>query len=107
MTARLVIAEPRPEHLADVVGFWDDETVARIMGQHGNRGSFLFRGDVSGRVVALSVWDSDADADAAGRTFTSHMERVSGYLASPPQVECLDVAVASSAVLNAGSIRPV
>ena len=87
-----------------MVGFWDDETVAQIVEQHGNRGCCLFRDDVTGRVVALSMWESDADADAAGLTFTSHMERVSGYLTSTPQVERLDVGVASSAVLNTESI---
>jgi hypothetical protein len=54
--------------------------------------------------VALSVWDSDADADAAGLIFTSRVEAVSRYLASPPQVQRLDVAVASGAVLSAASI---
>ena len=48
MKARLVIAEPTPEHMADVVGFWDDETVAQIVEQHGNRGCCLFRDDVTG-----------------------------------------------------------
>ena len=104
MTARLLIAEPEPEHLADVVGFWDDGTVAQIVEQHGNRGSCLFRDDVTGRVVAASMWESDADADAAGLTVKSHLERVSGYLASTPQVGRLDVGVASNAVLNPESI---
>jgi hypothetical protein len=104
MKARLVIAESKPAHLADVVGFWNDETLARIVEQHGNRGFCWFRDDVTGRVVAMSMWESDADADAAGLTVKSHLERVSGYLASTPQVERLDVGATSSAVLNTGSI---
>jgi len=104
MNARMVIAEPKPGHLDDVVGFWDEETVAEIIGQQGSRGFFLFRDAANGRVVALSMWDSDADANAAGLTFRSHMASVSGHLASPPQVERLDIAVASGAVLSARSI---
>jgi hypothetical protein len=104
MTASLVIAVPRAEQLGDVVGFRDDETVGQNVGEHGNRRCFLVRGEVSGRVVALSVWESEASSDAAGLTFTHYMDRVSGYLASAPQVERLDLAVASSAVLSAESI---
>ncbi len=77
MTARLVIAVPRPGQLGDVVGFRDDETVGQNVGQHGNRGCFPVRGEVSGREVALSMWDSEGDADAAGLTFTHYMDRVS------------------------------
>jgi quinol monooxygenase YgiN len=104
MNARMVIAEPRSGHLDALVGFWDDETVAQITGQRGNRGFLLFQDAASGRVVALSIWESDADADAAGLTFKRHMETVLGHLASPPQVQRLDVAVASGAVLSTASI---
>jgi len=104
MHARMVIATPKPEHLDDLLGFWDEETVAHIIGQHGNRGFFLFAEAANGRVVAVSVWESDADADAAGPTFRSHMERVSGYLAAAPEVARLDVAVASAAALTTGSV---
>jgi len=104
MNACMVITEPRSRHLEELMGFSDDETAAHITEQRGNRGFLPLQGVASSRVVALSVWDSDADADAAGLIFTSHVEAVSRYLASPPQVQLLDVAVASGAVLSAASI---
>jgi hypothetical protein len=100
----MAITEPRSRHLEELTGFSDDETAAHITDQRGNRGFLPLQGAASGRVVTLSVGDSDAAADAAGLIFTSHVEAVSRYLASPPQVRRLDVAVASGAVLNAASI---
>src|ERR1700694_2322966 len=104
MNARMAIVEPRPEHVDEVVGVWDDETVAQITGQQGNRGLFLFRDVANGRVGAVCLWGSDADADAAGLAFRRHTASVSGYLASPSQVERLEDTVASRAVLSTGSI---
>ena len=102
MNACMVITEPRSRRLEELMGFIDDETAAHITEQRGNRGFVPLQGVASGRVVALSVWD--ADADAAGPIFTSHVDAVSRYLASTPQVRRLDVAVASGAVLSAASI---
>jgi hypothetical protein len=104
MNACMVITEPRSRHLEELMGFSDDETAAQITEQRGNRGFLPLQGVASGSVVALSVYGSDADADAAGLISTSHVEAVSRYLASPPQVQRLDVAVASGAVLSAASI---
>lgn len=104
MDARLVIADPNPGHLNELVGFWADETVAQITSRQGNCGFVLFRDHANGRVVALSLWDGDADADAAGLTFKTHMASVSGHLASPPQRERLEVAVDSGGVLGSRSI---
>ena len=104
MNACMVIAAPKPGHLDDLVGFWDDETVAEITSQQGNCGFVLCRDLANRRVVALSLWDGDADADAAGLTFTTHMASGFGLLASPPQVERLEVAVDSGGVPGNRSI---
>ncbi len=104
MNARMVAAEPKPRHLDDLVGLWDDDSVAQITGQQGNSAFQPFRDVVDSRVVALSVWDRDADADAAGPDLGSHMASVSHHLASPPRVGRLGVAAASWAVASTGSV---
>jgi hypothetical protein len=55
--------------------FWDDDALTHVTEQRGNRGSLLFQHVASGPVVASSVWEPDADADAAGLTFLATWRR--------------------------------
>jgi len=90
----------RPGNLDNLAGFWDTQTVTGIASQQGNRGFLLFPDAAIDRVVALSVRESGSAADAAGRNVRSHVESVSGYLASPPELARLDLVVASGLMLR-------
>jgi hypothetical protein len=71
----MVIAQPQPGHLDDLMGFWDGDALTHVTEQRGNRGLRLFQHVASGRLVASSVWEPDSDADAAGLTFLATWRR--------------------------------
>jgi quinol monooxygenase YgiN len=99
MDARMVTLTPKPGRLDDLAAFWDDEVVAEIAGQAGNLGFVLVKDEANDRLVGLSLWESAADADAAGPTFRGHMTAVAGLLAGPPSAAVVEVAASSAQVL--------
>jgi quinol monooxygenase YgiN len=99
MDARMVTLTPKPGRLDDLAAFWNDEVVAEIVEQAGNRGFFLVKDEANDRLVGLSLWESAADADAAGPTFGSHMTAVADLLAGPPNAAVVEVAASSGQVL--------
>jgi heme-degrading monooxygenase HmoA len=100
MDARMVTLTPKPGHLDSLAEFWDDVVVSQIADQPGNRGFVLLKDTANGRLVGLSLWESAADADAAGSTFRAHMSGVADHLASPPTAVVAQVAAASASVLS-------
>jgi heme-degrading monooxygenase HmoA len=101
MDARMVTLNALPGHVPAVAAFWDDAVIAQITAQAGSRGFFVLTDSANDRVVALSLWDSAADADATGPTFLSHMAAVAEHLAAPPSPTALHVAASTQATLSA------
>jgi heme-degrading monooxygenase HmoA len=100
MEARMVTMTPKPGHINELAAFWDESVVAEIADRAGNRGFVLLKDAAGDRLVGLSLWDSAADAEAAGSTFRKHMSGVSEHLASPPSAELVEVAASSAGVLS-------
>jgi heme-degrading monooxygenase HmoA len=92
MEARMVTLTPKPGRLDEVAAFWNDEVVAAIAEQQGNRGFVLLKDAANGRIVGLSLWDNADDANAAVQTFRSHMGAIEESLASPPAAAIVEVA---------------
>ena len=101
MNARFVTLTPKPGQAEDLAMFWDEAVVAQITAQPGNRGFLLLTDAAEDRVIAVSLWDSGTDADAAGSTFRDHMGQIAHYLAAPPSPSAMRVAVATQTVLTA------
>ena len=107
--ARLVTLTAKPGGAAALAGFWDDDVVAHITAQTGCRGFLILTDPADDRVVALSLWDSADDADAAAPTYLAHMAAVAEHLAAPPSPAGMHVAVAATAplALSPGGASPV
>ena len=101
MDARMVTLNALPGHVAALAAFWDDAVIAQITAQAGSRGFFVLTDSANDRVVALSLWDSAAAADATGPTFLSHMAAIAEHLASPPSPTALHVAASTQPTLSA------
>lgn len=100
MDARFVTLTPKPGQTQALAAFWDAGVVAQITAQPGSRGFLLLTDLADERVIGLSLWDSAADADAAGPTFRSHMAQIAHHLAVPPSPAAMHVAVATAATLT-------
>lgn len=97
MDARCVTLTAKPGQAEALASFWDDSIVSEITAQPGNRGLLMLADAANDRVLGLSLWDSAADADAAGPTFGRHMDAVAGLLAAPPLPAAMHIAVAATA----------
>jgi quinol monooxygenase YgiN len=95
----MVTLTPKPGRLDDLAAFWDDEVVAEIVEQAGSLGFVLVKDGANERLVGLSLWESAADADAAGPTFRGHMAAVADLLAGPPTAAVVEVAASSARAL--------
>jgi|AntDryMetagUQ255_1029468.scaffolds.fasta_scaffold09750_1 heme-degrading monooxygenase HmoA len=103
MEARTVIAEANPGQLDQLADFWDHERTTEIRSLDGNRGFLVLADPATNRVIAVSLWDTTEEADAAYELFETHASVIRSFMSHEPQREGFDVKVAD---LHEASIHP-
>ncbi|HEX3623436.1 MAG TPA: hypothetical protein VHT97_14070 [Acidimicrobiales bacterium] len=95
MEARVVIAEANAGQLDDLANFWDHEALQDIRGLDGNRGFLLLADPDTNRVIAISLWDTKEEAQAAGGKFQEHAAQFQQFMSNEPSREDFDVRIGS------------
>jgi heme-degrading monooxygenase HmoA len=95
MFAQLTTMRCLPDQLEELAGLYEQHVLPVTQAQMGYRGLYLLLDRASGKVVALSLWDSSEDA-AACQGSAQHRDQLSqlaGYLAATPDGEGYEVSV--------------
>ncbi len=64
MFARLTVAEVLMGKLDEALKLYEDSVIPAAKSQKGYRGAYLLSDDKTGKVIAITLWDSEADTAA-------------------------------------------
>ena len=90
MHARIGKAELEPGRMDEAVTIWREQVMPRLRQQPGFRGA-LFLGDGRTTAEALTLWASEAEAQAAGPALQVAIGQLGGPLAHFPEREAYTV----------------
>ena len=90
MHARIGKAELEPGRLEEAVAIWRERVMPRLRQQPGFRGALVL-GDGRTTAEAITLWASEADAQAAGPALQAAIGQLGGPLARFPEREAYAV----------------
>jgi len=95
MFAQLTIMHPNPDQLDEFAGLYEERVIPLTQAQMGYRGVYLLLDRGSGKMVAISLWDSKEDAAAYERNagHRDQQSQLSAYLGATPAHEGYEVSV--------------
>ena len=95
MEARVLTYEIPPAKLADAVRAWEEKVMPALRGQAGFGGGLLLTNQDSGKTLAISMWEADADRETyeASGEFKALLADVEQVIAGPPSIEHYDVSI--------------
>ena len=95
MEARVLTYEIPPAKLADAVRVWEEKVMPTLRGRAGFGGGLLLTNQESGKMLAISMWEADADREAyeASGEFKALLADVEQVIAGPPSIEHYDVSI--------------
>ena len=95
MFAQLTTMLCLPEKLDEVAGLYEEHVLPLTQAQMGYRGLYLLLDRASGKAVAISLWDSEGDADsyAGSAQHQDQLTRLSAYLVATPYGQGYEVNV--------------
>lgn len=95
MYARLTTVMLRGDKLDEGIALYADSVVPAARAQAGNQGAWLLVDRSTGKGIALTVWDSEADM-LAGESSGYYQEQVGKFaplMVAPPVRDAYEVAV--------------
>jgi hypothetical protein len=90
MHARIAKAELEPGRMEEAVAIWRERIMPRLRQQPGFRGALIL-GDGQTTAEAITLWESEADAQAVGPTMQVAIGQLGGPLAHFPEREAYTV----------------
>ncbi len=90
MHARIGKAELEPGRMEEAVTIWREQVMPRLRQQPGFRGALVL-GDGRTTAEAITLWESEADAQAAGTAMQVAIGQLGGPLAHFPEREAYTV----------------
>jgi heme-degrading monooxygenase HmoA len=92
MYARLITVDVQPAHLNDFPAAFGDRILADITREPGFKGLYLLRDAPQNKVLALVLWETEADAQASQAGFMrERLPKMSNLLAGQPAAQTLEV----------------
>ena len=93
MNAQVVTALFQPGKVEEGVREFRDHVVPRIMAHSGFKGALMLTDSSTGKMIALTLWETEAELKATESSFQESVARVGQGLAGPPTRELYDVSV--------------
>ncbi|HEV2461941.1 MAG TPA: antibiotic biosynthesis monooxygenase [Ktedonobacterales bacterium] len=95
MHARITTVQLRPETVDASIALYQGEIVPVIKAQSGFQGVYLFTDRATGNGVSLTLWASEADAQAyeTSGTYRQLVAKLAPNFASAPTLATYDVSV--------------
>ncbi len=90
MYARVGKAEIEPGRMEEAVAIWRERVMPRLRQQPGFRGALLL-GDGRTTAEAITLWESEVEAQAAGPAMQAAIGQLGGPLAHFPEREAYTV----------------
>jgi heme-degrading monooxygenase HmoA len=94
MHARVTIIHVAQEKLAEATGIFKNSVVPAVKAQKGSRGAYLLADPKTGKGLAITLWETEADMLAGDGGF--HQEQVAKFkhlYTAPPLRETYEVMV--------------
>ncbi len=95
MYARVTTTQIRPGKVAQATEVYRDSVAPAAQQQHGFRGTYLLTDADTGKGLAITFWDTEADM-LAGESSGYYQEQIAKFkdiFAAPPQREGFEVSV--------------
>jgi heme-degrading monooxygenase HmoA len=95
MFAQLTTMHCLPDMLDELAALYEERVVPITQAQMGYRGMYLLLDRGAGKILAVSLWDSEEDAVSyeGSAEHQDHLTRLAGYLAATPAYEGYEVSV--------------
>ena len=93
MHARVVTALVEPDRVGELYFIYESDIAYAAQQQRGFKGTFLLTDDETGKVMSITLWETEADM-LAGETsgyYREQLAKYSGPFASPPTPEHYEV----------------
>ncbi len=100
MHVRAVTFQVQPGKMQEGIDIFKNSVVPAQKAQKGYQGSYLMTDASSGKVLAISVWESEADmiaGESSSGYYQEQIAKVAGLFAGPPNLEHYELSVESSA----------
>jgi len=95
MHARVTTVQLRPDTVDASIDLYQREILPVISAQPGYQGVYLFTDRASGNGVSITLWASEADAQAyeSSGTYRQLVAKLAANFAAPPTLATYDVSV--------------
>jgi heme-degrading monooxygenase HmoA len=95
MHARVTTVQLRPDTLDASIDLYQQEILPVIKAQPGYQGVYLFTDRASGNGVSITLWTSEADAQAyeTSGIYRQLVAKLASNFAAPPTLATYDVSV--------------
>ena len=95
MFARLTIVQVKIDKMDETIKIYEDSVVSAAKSQKGFQGAYLLTNRNTGKGIACTLWDSEADAIANERSgyYEEQVGKFKDFFTAPPVQEGYDVAV--------------
>jgi heme-degrading monooxygenase HmoA len=95
MHARVTTVQLRPDTVDASIDLYQREILPVITAQPGYQGVYLFTDRASGNGVSITLWASEADAQAyeSSGTYRQLVAKLAANFAGPPTLATYDVSV--------------
>jgi quinol monooxygenase YgiN len=92
MYARIVTAHVQPDKLDEFPNAFSQHVLPSLSQEHGFQGLYVMKDAAQNKVVALVLWDTEADASASEASYLrERLPKMAPLLVSPPTFETLEV----------------
>ncbi|HEY7123937.1 MAG TPA: antibiotic biosynthesis monooxygenase family protein [Ktedonobacterales bacterium] len=95
MFARIVTASVHLGQMDDAIALFRDSIAPAAQQQKGFKGIRLFTDPTAGKVVVVSLWESEEDLKAgeASGYYQEQINKIAPMLSAPPEREAFEVSV--------------
>jgi quinol monooxygenase YgiN len=95
MHVRVTSVQIQPGKVDDAIHLYDESIAPAAKQQGGFRSTMLFTDRTSGKGMAITLWDSEADltASEASGYYQEQLAKIAPLLTAPPQREVYEVTV--------------
>jgi quinol monooxygenase YgiN len=93
MHARVTTVSIQPDNVAETSRIFNESIVPAVKAAAGNRGIFLLADEATGKVMAISLWDSQAigDAYAESEAYQELIGKVRQFFTAPASLAAYTV----------------
>ncbi len=94
MIARVTSVSVQPGNVAEVTRIYNESILPAVKAAAGNRGVFLLIDAANGKGMSITVWNSQAEAEAydSSGTYREQVAKIASFFAAPPSLATYEVA---------------